>query len=98
MEDRRKTMAQLVAELELPRRHVVELEDVKGHEENLTRIQEGFRTGLSSEIRWARSSSRPIERDGHVAGIQGVLADVTQQEEQWVTEAANDTLAGRFIS
>lgn len=35
----------------------------------------------SGNRRWARSSSRPIIRDGKIAGVQGVLTDITQTKE-----------------
>lgn len=33
------------------------------------------------EVRWVRSSSRPLYRDGQVVGLQGVLADFTAAKE-----------------
>jgi PAS domain S-box-containing protein len=61
------------------------------HPEDLQRVRENYQSVLSgqaqaneyrlvtrsAEIRWARTSSRPMLDDGHVVGVRGVLADVT---------------------
>ena len=62
------------------------------HPEDLPRVRENYQRVLSgqtqaneyrfvtrsAEIRWARTSSRPMLDDGgHVVGVRGVLADVT---------------------
>jgi PAS domain S-box-containing protein len=33
----------------------------------------------SGEVRWARASTRPVLQDGRVAGLRGVLVDVTER-------------------
>lgn len=37
--------------------------------------------GRSGEIRWMRTSSRPIVVDGCAAGVRGVLADITERKQ-----------------
>jgi PAS domain S-box-containing protein len=35
----------------------------------------------SGEIRWGRSSSRPILQGGHVIGLRGVITDITERKQ-----------------
>ena len=35
----------------------------------------------SGELRWARSSSRPVFRENHIVGLQGVLTDITERKQ-----------------
>jgi PAS domain S-box-containing protein len=50
----------------------------------------------SGELRWARSSSRPLVVDGHVVGVRGVISDIhelkTTQESLRESEMRYDTL------
>jgi PAS domain S-box-containing protein len=64
------------------------------HQEDLHRIRKGFQRILSGrieaneyrvwtksgEIRWMRTSSRPIFVGDRVIGVQGVLADITERK------------------
>ncbi len=73
-------------------------------EQDMPRIQQSYATLLSGhpsgtgeyrlvnksgEIRWMRTSSKPIFVNGSVAGVQGVLADITElkQAEQALRES-----------
>ncbi|MGD8535065.1 MAG: PAS domain S-box protein, partial [Candidatus Aminicenantes bacterium] len=35
----------------------------------------------SGQIRWIRTSSRPVFKDNHITGIQGILMDITENKE-----------------
>jgi PAS domain S-box-containing protein len=64
------------------------------HPEDLSRMRKGFQKLLSGqaatdeyravtksgEIRWMRTSSRPIMDGDRVAGVQGVLVDITERK------------------
>ncbi len=58
----------------------------------------------SGEVRWVRSSSRPIIQDGRVAGLRGVLNDITERKlveealnkETEFTDTAINSLPGMF--
>jgi diguanylate cyclase (GGDEF)-like protein/PAS domain S-box-containing protein len=64
-------------------------QDAKRIQQIYTRLLSGDSSGTgeyrvltkSGEIRWMRTSSRPIFVDGRVAGVQGVLADVTELKQ-----------------
>jgi PAS domain S-box-containing protein len=63
------------------------------HPEDLQRVRENYQRVISGqaqaneyrlltksgEIRWARTSSRPVLDGSHVVGVRGVLADVTRR-------------------
>ena len=75
------TPAELVG---LPFTGVVDPQDLARMQENYHQVLAGqpqsneyrLRT-RSGEVRWVRTSSRPLLEDGRVVGVRGVLADVT---------------------
>lgn len=92
-------------------RHMLEFVDPDDRAALAERFKELVQTGCikpyeyriidkSGNSRWARSSSRPIIRDGKIAGVQGVLTDITQTKkmEEQIRKAqkmeAVATLAG----
>jgi PAS domain S-box-containing protein len=78
------------------------------HPEDLTRLREGFESILASQtltneyrilaksgqVRWMRTSSRPILAGNQVIGVQGILVDITERvEAERVLEKHNLNLA-----
>jgi two-component system cell cycle sensor histidine kinase/response regulator CckA len=63
-------------------------EDLQGRIEQFLKILSGAKEATeyryitkTGEIKWARTNSRPILRDQRVAGVQGVLVDISDRKE-----------------
>ena len=62
--------------------------DLSGRMEQFLKILGGAKQATeyrfitkTGEIRWARTSARPIVRDGRVVGTQGILVDISDRKE-----------------
>lgn len=63
-------------------------EDLQGRIEQFLKILGGAKQATeyryitkAGEIKWARTSARPILRDGRVVGVRGVLVDISDRKE-----------------
>ena len=84
------------------------------YQQDLPRLQQSFQRLLaghpttgeyrvvtkSGEVRWMHTSSRPVVRDGHVIGVQGVIVNITErkQAEQAVIQATRLEAAATLAS
>ena len=63
-------------------------EDLRGRIEQFLKILGGENQATeyrlftkTGEIKWARTSARPIRKNGQVVGVQGILVDITDRKE-----------------
>ena len=65
----------------------VDPEDLPGRIEQFSKILDGTQEATeyrfltkTGEIKWTRTSGRPIRRQGRVVGVQGILVDITDRK------------------
>ena len=48
--------------------------------------------GKSGEVIWVRTNARPIIKDGHTVGVQGVLVDITDRKNAELDRIATEKM------